>query len=716
MTNLPMDEILKIPRWIWDKEKAMNLHVTLKTSFYAEKEINHCRLFLAMTGGVTVRLDQQVVGQLAEGGDQLASFIQLDSFPETLSEGEHVIELEIKCSEIMPVSPVSIHLSERLVGCVGYLQGDGFWIPTDESWQSNGEQAALVCVYGDEPYGDLENSPEWFARGGFEDIVTESIVDFEVHAAAGLASKRKNEGLSVEGIHTMEQRPIEITRVVKDIFYHLRKQREWQELRLQTASWELSNSPSLIVDLNKEYNARFHCKNNSDHPVQVIWHGAESLWELEHYEGCITEAFTLPARADFVTLPQGNRYYKIHLLGEINLPFSLEFQFEALQVALNQKGHIQSNLPMIDQIFEVSVHTNRICHQIGLWDGVKRDRLNWAYDFYLAGKADYVLWDDLSVLKRSITEIGKGTPYGYWMNSIASYTLWWINNLWEYYFYTGDRQFVIDNKADLQKHISWIEANIDEESGGLIKNLTNLIEWIPISDEEMQISMDALFKLTSMNIEKLMKWIPELEIEVDWKFPLINEAQFLQAETLITPLLGILSGYVSSGNARAFLRQREINDPVTPLSAYWFAECCSQFGLHEKAWSTIELVWGTMLKEGASTFWEGITLAKGSDYHRALTTYTAYSSYRMSLCHSWSSTPVQWISKYLIGVEPLEPGYSKARFLPNSVGGMSRCQGTVNTPYGVIQVSWHMNEQGSILSDITAPPEVELLQAIPTKG
>lgn len=698
-----MRELLEIPKWIWHPQITSHLNITLVRKFIVVEEIRDCQLFLALTGGVTVKLDGNVVGKLQEDAAQIASFIQIIDFPQNLAKGEHEIELKIECTKTMPVAPVSIHLSDRLVGCIGFLTGNNYWLSTNKEWQSEDGPAKEVCIYGDEPYGDLENSPEWFAKGGFEDIASEPIKDYEILDKANISTCKASEGITLEGIHLFEQFLPKVMRTKYDIFYHLRKQREWQELRTLTLEHKMDEHPWILIDLGREYNARFSCMNHAAQAIQILWNGAESLEELAHYKGCITESFIVESQCVFSTLPQGYRYIKLYLIGDVGAKFKMTFQFEALQVALSQKSYMTSDLPLLDKIFDVSVHTNRICHQLGLWDGVKRDRLNWTYDYYLAGKADYVLWDDLSVLRRSIADVGKGTPYGYWMNSIASYTLWWMNNLWEYYFYTGDIDFIMEMKSDLKRHIQWLEANMDEQNGGLCEGLSSLIEWVPMTDKEMNLCMQALFKLTFDNLKSLSRWIPELELEIDWKIAVMDETPFLKADALITPLLGIQSGYVSAKSAEIFLNQCAIKDPVTPLSAYWFAECCSKFGFHEKAWQTFELVWGKMLNEGATTFWESVTLSPAVDVHGALTTYTSYSSYRMSLCHSWASTPVQWICRYVIGVEPIEPGYRKVKFIPQAIGGMNSCKGSVNTPLGVIEVEWKKNLQGEIESNIVLP-------------
>ena len=78
-----------------------------------------------------------------------------------------------------------------------------------------------------------------------------------------------------------------------------------------------------------------------------------------------------------------------------------------------------------------------------------------------------------------------------------------------------------------------------------------------------------------------------------------------------------------------------------------------------------------------------------------LTTYTAYDSYRMSLCHSWSSTPVVWIARYVLGIRALEPGYARIAFEPHAIGAHGRT-GVIPSPRGLIKVEWKL-EHGRMI-------------------
>lgn len=80
--------------------------------------------------------------------------------------------------------------------------------------------------------------------------------------------------------------------------------------------------------------------------------------------------------------------------------------------------------------------------------------------------------------------------------------------------------------------------------------------------------------------------------------------------------------------------------------------------------------WGHMLYSGATSFWE--TIKGADDFDKA-----------GSLCHGWSAIPVYFFHAYILGVKPLEPGFSKYSKTPirHVVGSAI---GRVPTPNGTI--------------------------------
>ncbi len=132
--------------------------------------------------------------------------------------------------------------------------------------------------------------------------------------------------------------------------------------------------------------------------------------------------------------------------------------------------------------------------------------------------------------------------------------------------------------------------------------------------------------------------------------------------------------------------------------------------------------WGAMLDLGATTFWEDfhIDWAKNAaridelvpegkiDVHSAYGDY-CYKGFRHSLCHGWASGPTAWLSRYVLGVEVVEPGFKKVRITPH-LGNLKWVEGTFPTPYGVIQIKHTKGADGKVVSDIQVPEGVELVK------
>ncbi|MEX1030231.1 MAG: alpha-L-rhamnosidase C-terminal domain-containing protein [Paenibacillaceae bacterium] len=700
-----------LPKWVWHAARENRPNIRLSRIFKLELALQHVTFHAAFTGAATIILDGTIVATIHEQARNVEAFIRIIDFPERLEAGEHEVRIEIECTEYIPLQEVNSYLWDRRVGAIAFLQAENEWFVTDERWETNGEPAAIICRLGEEPFGDLDNGPEWFVRGGFEDIVGFPLEQVSVIAKSALLCSNEQGTLSLTGCFAQDSQLDIYHSDHLLLFYHLRKQEQWAFMRNEQNKIDLKSANWLLVDLGAEYNSRFYVKNKGSHTVNILWNGAESLQELEHYNGCITEIFEVLPGQMFFTLPQGMRYIRLYLLGTPELEFHVDINFQSVHVALEQVGLLQSDTMELDRIYDVAAHTSLICHQIGLWDGIKRDRLNWTFDFYLAAKSCYYLWSDYKVIRRAVSELGMGTPYGYWMNGICEYTLWWVKTICEYHFHTGDKTFVIEMAEPLQRHIRWIEDNVDPVSGGLRHQGNVLIEWVPLSDEEKQLGLQAIYALTSMDLQKMIEAIPELNIKFNWPLSMLSEDQFmLDTNQLATKVLGIASGYVSEHKSRMFLEQFQLQDPFTPLSAYQLAECYSQYGMHDRAYDIISTVWGGMVNRGATTFWEAFTLSSDKDFHDALTTYTAYESYRMSLCHAWSSTPVKWISEVVLGIKAVEPGFTKIQFQPVSVGGIRECKGTVNSPHGPIQVYWKLDENDVLQANIQVPQGIQVIQ------
>jgi alpha-L-rhamnosidase len=117
----------------------------------------------------------------------------------------------------------------------------------------------------------------------------------------------------------------------------------------------------------------------------------------------------------------------------------------------------------------------------------------------------------------------------------------------------------------------------------------------------------------------------------------------------------------------------------------------------------IRTVWGHMRK--------GQPFYSGATWERLAADGTPAGA---SLAHAWGSGPTAALSKYVLGVRPIEPGY-KAWLIEPQPGDLSWAEGRVPTPYGPIQVRWE-KQSGRFVLEVNVPAGTRASIGLPAKG
>jgi hypothetical protein len=130
---------------------------------------------------------------------------------------------------------------------------------------------------------------------------------------------------------------------------------------------------------------------------------------------------------------------------------------------------------------------------------------------------------------------------------------------------------------------------------------------------------------------------------------------------------------------------------VVELTAYGKA------GRAAQAVQRLKSGWLPMLRAGYHRFFEDIDATKSPN--EQLSMYGR--KYAASLCHAWAgAAPVMALSRGVLGVEPLEPGYALCSVAPQRCG-LAWVHGAVPTPHGPIQIEWTAN-----IARVTLPQNV----------
>jgi hypothetical protein len=160
-------------------------------------------------------------------------------------------------------------------------------------------------------------------------------------------------------------------------------------------------------------------------------------------------------------------------------------------------------------------------------------------------------------------------------------------------------------------------------------------------------------------------------------------------------------------------------EKFTSFMGYYLLEALALGGHYAEAIQLISDYWGRMLDLGATTFWEdfnyndaknaaridGIVPEGKFDIHADGGAW-CYVGLRHSFCHGWASGPTAWLSRHVLGVVPVEPGFRKVMIDPN-LGDLEWAEGTFPTPYGIIEVRHEKNPDGSVSSRVKLPRGVK---------
>ena len=105
----------------------------------------------------------------------------------------------------------------------------------------------------------------------------------------------------------------------------------------------------------------------------------------------------------------------------------------SLMRPMPQLGAFTCSDERLNQIWATAARTLHLCCQEYIWDGIKRDRLVWMGDMHPEVMAMMAVFGPQQVLTDSLDYMRQTTPADRWMNTMPSYTLWWIRCQHDWY-------------------------------------------------------------------------------------------------------------------------------------------------------------------------------------------------------------------------------------------------------------------------------------------
>lgn len=506
--------------------------------------------------------------------------------------------------------------------------------------------------------------------------------------------------------------------------------------------------PAVLLDFGRELHGGLQIVTGmpGDHtPVRVrIRFGesaSEAMCEIDGKNGATNDH----AIRDFeTTLPwlglrewgnSGFRFVRIDLLDDNRDLHIKEIRAISVMRDIPYRGSFKCNDERLNQIWQTGAYTVHLNMQDYLWDGIKRDRLVWMGDLHPEITTVSHVFGYNDVVPKSLDLVKDTTPLPNWMNGMYTYSIWWVINQRDWFYYHGDEAYLQTQKEYLLGLLDILLGKVDEKgfetSGG------GFLDWPSNANQPaMRAGTQALMMWAMKSGEELCQQLGEEQMAARCKAcydkmveaaPTVVEQYFKEAQHPTAPgskqgaALMALAGIIDAKEANDKVLTVEGARGFSTFYGYYMLQAMAKAGDYEGAMQVIRDFWGGMLDMGATSFWEDFHIdwlenaapidalvPEGKkDIHGDFGAY-CYVGFRHSLSHGWASGPTSWLMQNVLGVEVVEPGCKVVKITPH-LGNLEWAEGSFPTPYGDIQISHRKAANGSVKSEIKAPKGVKVV-------
>jgi alpha-L-rhamnosidase len=397
-------------------------------------------------------------------------------------------------------------------------------------------------------------------------------------------------------------------------------------------------------------------------------------------------------------------------------------------------------------------------------DGAKRDRAIWAGDMNVEGPSVYYSTGQSQYIKGALQLLGSyqlssgfvtgdlppqdalhtgpnqpGTVGTY----SASYSMYWLLGLGSYYLYTGDTAFAKQEWPVVQAELAWNASQLDSNGlfvtdssdgadwdyydGDKTGEVTeyNILYYKALLDGAMlataagqtaqasAYTQDAAALKTAINAHLFSSSTGLYDVSNTDTAGVAQDANSLAVLYGVAPaaddapILAALKTdlWTSQYGPVPFSAGTGYSQEPSPYISGYELDARLATGDTANAEQLLTTLWGHMIASGpddTGTMWELVN----TDGTPGFGSFT-------SLSHGWASTPASALPGYVLGIQPVSPGYASWLVQPHA-GDLSWAQGQAPTPHGSLAVSWSERRGDGMFSmNVNAPAGTTGTIAIP---
>lgn len=385
------------------------------------------------------------------------------------------------------------------------------------------------------------------------------------------------------------------------------------------------------------------------------------------------------------------------------------------------EGSFRCDRERLNQIYDTAAYTCHLNMQRYIWDGVKRDRLVWVGDMHPEMLTIRTVFGPQPLLEETLRFARETTPLPGWMNGMPTYSLWWLLIVYDWYWYTGSRDFLEEQRDYVRGLTAQLTGMVDDDGSDTLPGY--FLDWPSCGRPEEADGSRALLAQALAAAGKLAALYgePETAVLCERKRAAMLRRPAAHHGSKQTAAMLALSGWMDAKEAAGVILEDGCRRLSTFMS-YYLLKAAARGGGMTAALSLLETYYGGMLDRGATTFWEDFNIdwlensgridepvpAGMRDIHGDNGAF-CYQGFRHSLCHGWSSAPTAFLAEEVLGIQILEPGCKTIGLRPR-LGDLPWAKGTYPTPRGLLRVDHRRQADGRILTEWDAPQGVEIVR------
>ena len=392
------------------------------------------------------------------------------------------------------------------------------------------------------------------------------------------------------------------------------------------------------------------------------------------------------------------------------------------------QGSFSCSDPVLNKVWRMSERTLQLCmedtftdcplFEQTLWIGDARNEALYAFAAY----ANYDVSERSLILGAQSLEqlpiVGCQVPSA-WDCILPAWSFLWGMHVWEHHFYSGDRRLLKKLWPAVQQNIEGALGMLNTD-GLFSGEFWNLIEWAPIDEAQPTVlhnnmllvgalraaencaeilKDDKVMKRLISARKKLVKAIHRTWNDQKGSFPdsIRKNGRPSPKVCQHTSMFPVMFDMIPQGKKEVLRRNlltpsKKMTTVGAPFAMQFMYEALEALGEPDAILASMRAGFGPMVDAGADTLWE--TYADSTCSPDGFPT--------RSHCHAWSSSPIYFLNRIVLGIRQTLPGGTAFEISP-WLGGLKSARGATATPKGLVSVDWKVN--GSTLTITASAPK-----------